>query len=96
VVSDRIIASTHALQSSYPIEDSFIIAVYMRDKSAAIFMPDRHRNMSHRIRRHRTLVAFKRSFPGLLQDLYQMETQPDEETGLMVDLPIAQLEGDDN
>jgi hypothetical protein len=46
----------------------------------------------------KTLVAFKRRLPNfksLLQELYQMESQPDEEAEIMVDLPITQLEGDD-
>ena len=94
-----ITASTHALQSSYPIGDSFIITVYMRNKLVAISLPDRCHHMSNHIRHQKTLVAFKRRFPNfknLLQDLYQMESQPDEETGIMVDLPITQLEGDDD
>jgi hypothetical protein len=31
----------------------------------------------------------------LLEELYQMESQPDEEAEIMVDLPLTQLEGDD-
>jgi hypothetical protein len=54
--------------------------------------------MSNRFRHQKTLVAFKRRLPdfnSLLQDLYQMEFQPDEEAEIMVDLPLTQLEGDD-
>ena len=79
--------------------DYCIITVYMRNKLAAISIPDRYRHVSNHIRHQKTLVAFKRRFPNfehLLQDLYQMESQPDEETGIMVDLPVAQLEGDDD
>lgn len=54
--------------------------------------------MSNHLRHQKTLAASKRELPdfnSLLQDLYQMEFQPDEETETMIDLPLSQLEDDD-
>jgi hypothetical protein len=55
-------------------------------------------HMSNRFRHQKTLVAFKRRLPNfksLLQDLHQMEPQPDEEAEIILDLLLTQLEGDD-
>lgn len=62
-------------------------------------MPAKCHYMSDRIRPHRTLVRFKRRPPNvknLLQDLYQMEPQSDEEMERTLNLPIIQLEGDED
>ena len=73
----------------------------MRNRLVAIPLPDgcyHMYHMSNHFRHQKKLVAFKRklvNFNSLLQDLYQMESQPDEEAGIMVDLPLTQLEGDD-
>lgn len=73
----------------------------MRNRLVAIPLRDgcyRMHNISNRFRHQKTLVAFKRRLPNfksLLQDLYQMESQPDEEAEIMVDLPLTQLEGED-
>jgi len=73
----------------------------MRNRLLAIPLPDgsyHMYNISNQFRHQKTLVAFKRRLPNfnsLLQELYQMESQPDEGAEIMVDLPLTQLEGDD-
>lgn len=70
----------------------------MRNRLVAIPLPDGCYHMSNHLRHQKTLVAFNRRLPNfksLLEELYQMESQPDEEAEIMVDLPLTQLEGDD-
>jgi hypothetical protein len=73
----------------------------MCNRLVAIPLPDgcyHMYHMSNHFRHQKTLVAFKRRLPNfksLLEELYQMESQPDEEAEIMVDLPLTQLEGDD-
>jgi len=73
----------------------------MRNRLVAISLPDGcylMYHMSNRFRHQKTLVAFKRRLPNfksLLEELYQMESQPDEEAEIIVDLPLTQLESDD-
>jgi len=67
----------------------------MRNKLVAIPLPDGCYHMYYMLnhfRHPKTLVAFKRRLPNfenLLQDLYPMESQPDEEAEIMVDLPLT-------
>jgi hypothetical protein len=73
----------------------------MRKRLVAIPLPDgcyRTYHIPNHFNHQKTLIAFKRRLPNfksLLQDLYQMESQPDEKAEIMVDLPLAQLEGND-
>jgi len=71
----------------------------MRNRLVAIPMPDRCYQLPNHLRHQKTLVAFKRRLPyfeNLLHGLYQMESQPDEEAEIVVDLALTQLEGDDS
>jgi hypothetical protein len=73
----------------------------MRNRLTAIPLPDECYDMYHMsngFRHEKTLVTFKGRLPNfnsLLRELYQMESQSDEEAEIMVDLPLTQLEGDD-
>ncbi len=72
----------------------------MHNRLVAIALPDgcyRMYHMLNHFRHQKTLVVFKRRLPNFkssLQDLNQMESQPDEEAEIMIDLPLTQLEGD--